>query len=95
MEEKVNDNNSFNNLLGDLKEKIAYFKDENRKPKKDENYLQKGIYYIETSRFLVTVATTSISDSIIVAGNISIVITISVEIVRELTLFNKVFMRRF
>ena len=98
LEKKLNDVNSFNNSINNIKEMITYFKDKNNKSKKKyKKYLQ---YLLTTILTLTTIhksfdtiviiATTSSSISLSLTGFGLIVIPISSSIACGLSITNKV-----
>ena len=89
-EKKINDVNSFNNLISNIKEMINYFKDKNNKSKKRyKNYktLNTVLEYVDS---IVIIAATSTSITLSVTGIGLIVLPISAGIACALSLGNKI-----
>ena len=90
LERKINDINSFNNHVNNIKEMITYFKDKNHKSKKKyENYKTLNTV-LESIDSIVINAATSTSITLSVTGIGLIVLPISAGIAGTLSLGNKV-----
>ena len=90
LEKKINDVNSFNNHINNIKEMINYFKDKNRKSKKKyENYKTLNTV-LESVDTIVIIGATSTSITLSVTGIGLIVVPISAGIACTLSLGNKV-----
>ena len=90
LEKKINDVNSFNNHVNNLKEMITYFKDKNNKSKeKYKNYKTLNTV-LESIDGIVIIAATSTSITLSITGIGLIVIPISAGIACGLSLANKV-----
>ena len=88
LEKKINDVNSFNNHINNLKEMITYFKDKNNKSKeKYKNYKTLNTI-LESVDSIVIIAATSITLSVTGIG--LIVLPISAGIACGLSLGNKI-----
>ena len=90
LEKKINDVNSFNNHINNIKEMITYFKDKNNKSKKkSRNYKTLNTVLESVDSIVIIRATsTSITLSITVIG--LMVLPISVGIACSLSLGNKI-----
>ena len=95
LEKKINDVNSFNNHVNNIKEMITYFKDKNHKTKeKYKNYKTLNTILESVDSIVIIAATsTSITLSITVIGLISL--PISAGIACTLSLGNKVLHKLF
>ena len=90
LEKKINDVNSFNNHVNNIKEMITYFKDKNQKSKKRyENYKTLNTV-LESVDSIVIIAATSTSITLSVTGISLIVLPISAGIACGLSLGNKI-----
>ena len=90
LEKKINDVNSFNNHINDIKEMITYFKDKNHKSKKKyKNYKTLNTVLESVDSVLINGAT-STSISLSVTGIGLIVLPISAGIACGLSLGNKI-----
>ena len=90
LEKKINDVNSFNNHIINIKEMITYFKDKNNKSKKRcKNYKTLNTI-LESVDSIVIIATTSTSITLSITGIGLIVLPISAGISCTLSLGNKV-----
>ena len=90
LEKKINDVNSFNNHINNIKEMITYFKDKNNKSKKrykDYKTLNKVLESVDS---IVIIGATSTSITLSVAGIGLIILPISAGIACTLSLGNKV-----
>ena len=90
LEKKINDVNSFNNHVNNIKEMITYFKDKNHKSKKKYKFYKTLNTVLETVDSIVIIATTSASITLAVTGKRLIISTISAGIACGLSLSNKV-----
>ena len=90
LEKKINDVNSFNNHVNNIKEMITYFKDKNRRSKKRyKNYKTLNRILESVDSIVITAATTT-SITLSVTGIGLIVLPISAGIACGLSLGNKV-----
>ena len=90
LEKKINDVNSFNNHINNIKEMITYFKDKNNKSKKKyKNYKTLNIV-LESVDSIVIIAATSTSITLSVTGVGLIILPISAGIACTLSLGNKI-----
>ena len=90
LEKKINDANSFNNHINNIKEMITYFKDKNNKSKKRcKNYKTLNTI-LESIDSIVILAATSTSITLSVTGIGLIVLPISASIACTLSLGNKI-----
>ena len=90
LEKKINDVNSFNNHINNIKEMITYFKDKNHKSKKKyENYKILNTV-LESVDSIVIIAATSTSITLSVTGIGLIVLPISAGFACGLSLVNKI-----
>ena len=90
LEKKINDVNSFNNHVNNIKEMITYFKDKNHKSKKRHKIYKTLNTVLESVDSIVIIATTSTSLTLSVTGIGLIVLPISAGIACGLSLGNKV-----
>ena len=90
LEKKINDVNSFNNSINNIKEMITYFKDKNNKSKKRyKNYKTLNtIIESEDSIVIIGATSTSVTLSIAVVG--LVILPISAGIACTLSLGNKI-----
>ena len=95
LEKKINDVNSFNNHINNIKEMITYFKDKNHKSKKRyKNYKTLNTILASVdSIVIITAASTSITLSVTGIG--LIILPISAGIACTLSLGNKVLHKLF
>ena len=90
LEKKINDVNSFNNHINNIKEMITYFKDKNHKSKnKYKNYKTLNTV-LESVDSIVIIAATSTSKTLSITGIGLIVLPISAGIACSLSLGNKI-----
>ena len=90
LEKKINDVNSFNNHVINIKEMITYFKDKNNKSKeKYKNYKTLNTI-LESVDSIVIIATTSTSKTLSVTSFGSTILPISAGIACTLSLGNKI-----
>ena len=90
LEKKVNDVNSFNNHINNIKEMITHFKDKNHKSKKKcKNYKTLNIV-LESLDSIVIIAATSTSITLSITGIGLIILPISTGIACTLSLGNKI-----
>ena len=90
LEKKINDVNSFNNHISNIKEMITYFKDKNNKSKKRYKNYKTLNTILESVDSMVIIAATSTSITLSVTGIGLIVLPISAGIACTLSLGNKV-----
>ena len=87
---KINDVNSFNNHVNNIKEMITYFKDKNHKSKKRYKNYKTLNTILESVDSIVIIAATSTSITLSVTGIGMIVLPISAGIACGLSLGNKI-----
>ena len=90
LEKKINDVNSFNNHINNIKEMITYFKDRNHKSKKKYKNYKTLNTVLESVDSVVIIGATSTSISLSVTGVGLIVLPISAGIACGLSLGNKI-----
>ena len=90
LEKKINDVNSFNNHINNIKEMITYFKDKNHKSKKRYKNYKTLNTRLESVDSIVIIAATSTSITLSVTGIGLIVLPISAGIACILSLGNKI-----
>ena len=90
LEKKINDVNSFNNHINNIKEMITYFKDKNNKSKKRYKNHKTLNTVLESVDGIVIIAATSTSITLSITGIGLIVLPISAGIACTLSLGNKV-----
>ena len=90
LEKKINDVNSFNNHVNNIKEMITYFKDKNHKSKKRYKNYKTLNTILESVDSIVIIATTSTSITLSVTGFGLIILPISAGIACTLSLGNKI-----
>ena len=90
LEKKINDVNSFNNHVNNIKEMITYFKDKNKKSKKRYKNYKTLNTVLESVDSIVIIATTSTSITLSITGIGLIVLPISAGNACGLSLANKV-----
>ena len=90
LEKKINDVNSFNNHINNIKEMINYFKDKNRKSKQRYKNYKILNTILESVDSIVIIAATSTSITLSVTGIGLIVLPISAGIACGLSLGNKI-----
>ena len=90
LEKKINDVNSFNNHINNIKEMITYFKDKNLKSKKRYKNFKTLNTLLESVDSIVIIATTSTSTTLSIKGIGLIVLPISAGIACTLSLGNEV-----
>ena len=90
LEKKMNDVNSFNNHISNIKEMIIYFKDKNNKSKKRYKNYKTLNTILESIDSIVIIAATSTSITLSVTGVGLIILPISAGIACGLSLGNKV-----
>ena len=90
LEKKINDVNSFNNHVNNIKEMITYFKDKNHKSKKKYKNYKTLNTILESVDSIVIIATTSTSITLSITGIGLIVLPISAGIACGLSLGNKI-----
>ena len=90
LEKKINDVNSFNNQINNIKEMISYFKDKNNKSKKKYKIYKTLNTVLESVDSIVIIGTTSTSITLSVTGIGLFVLPISAGIACGLSLGNKI-----
>ena len=90
LEKKLNDVNSFNNHINNIKEMITYFKDKNNKSKKKYKNYKTLNTVLESIDSIVIIGATSTSITLSVTGIGLIVVPISASIACCLSLCNKI-----
>ena len=90
LEKEINDVNSFNNHISNIKEMITYFKDKNNKSKKRYKKYKTINTILESVDSNVIIAATSTSISLSVIGVGLIILPISAGVACTLSLGNKI-----
>ena len=90
LEKKINDVNSFNNHISNIKEMITYFKDKNHKSKKGYKNYKTLNTVLESVDSIVIIAATSTSITLSITGIGLIILLISAGIACTISLGNKV-----
>ena len=90
LEKKINDVNSFNNHVNNIKEMITYFKDKNHKSKKRYKNYKTLNTILESVDSIVIIGATSTSITVSITGIGLIILPISAGIACTLSLGNKV-----
>ena len=90
LEKKINDVNSFNNHIINIKEMITYFKDKNHKSKKRYKNYKTLNTVLESVDSIVIIAATSTSITLSITGISLIILPISAGIACSRSLGNKV-----
>ena len=90
LEKKINDVNSFNNHISNIKEMITYFKDKNNKSKKRYKIYKSLNTILESVDSIVIIAATSTSITLSVTGIGLIVLPVAAGVACGLSLANKV-----
>ena len=90
LEKKINDVNSFNNHINNIKEMITYFKDKNYKSKKRYKNYKTLNTILESVDCIVIIGTTSTSITLSITGVGFIILPKSAGIACTLSLGNKV-----
>ena len=90
LEKKINDVNSFNNHINNIKEMITYFKGKNHKSKKKYKNYETLNTILESVDKIVIIATTSTSITLSITGIGLIILPISAGIACTLSLGNKI-----
>ena len=90
LEKKLNDVDSFNNHINNIKEMITYFKDKSKKPKKKYKNYKTLNTILESVDSIVIIAATSTSITLSVTGFGLVILPISAGIACGLSLGNKV-----
>ena len=90
LEKKINDVNSFNNHVSNIKEMITYFKDKNHKSKKRYKNYKTLNTVLESVDTIVIIGATSTSITLSITGIGLIVLPISAGIACTLSLGNKI-----
>ena len=89
LEKKINDVNSFNNHINNIKEMITYFKDRNKSKKRYKKYKTLNTI-LEPLDSIVIIGATSTSITLSVTGVGLIILPISAGIACTLSLCNKI-----
>ena len=90
LEKKINDVNSFNNHISNIKEMITYFKDKNNKSKKRYKNFKTLNTILESVDSIVIIGATSTSITLSITGIGLIIVPISAGIACALSLGNKI-----
>ena len=90
VEKKINDVNSFNNHISNIKEMITYFKDKNHKSKKRYKNYKTLNTILESVDSIVIIGATSTSITLSITGVGLIILPISAGIACALSLGNKI-----
>ena len=90
LEKKINDVNSFNNHINNIKEMITYFKDRNNKSKRRYKKYKTLNTILESLDSIVIIGATSTSITLSVTGVGLIILPISAGIACTLSLCNKI-----
>ena len=90
LEKKINDVNSFNNHINNIKEMVIYFKDKNHKSKKKYKNYKTLNTILDSIDSIVIIATTSTSITLSVIGIGLNILPISACIACTLSLGNKI-----
>ena len=90
LEKKINDVNSFNSHINNIKEMITYFRDKNNKSKKRYKNYKTLITVLESVDSIVIIGATSTSITLSVTGVGLVILPISAGIGCALSLGNKV-----
>ena len=90
LEKKINDVNSFNNRVNNIKEMITYFKDKNHKSKKRYKNYKTLNKILESVDSIVIIGATSTSITLSITGIGLIILPISAGILCAVSLGNKV-----
>ena len=93
LEKKINDVNSFNNHINNIKEMITYFKDKNHKSKKRYKNYKTLNTILESVDSIVIIGATSTSITLSITGIGLIILPISAGIACSLSLGNKILHR--
>ena len=90
LEKKINDVNSFNNHINNIKEMITYFKDKNNKSKKKYKNYKILNTVLESVDSIVIIGATSTSITLSITGVGLIILPISAGVACALSLGNKI-----
>ena len=90
LEKRINDVNSFNNHISNIKEMITYFKDKNNKSKKKYKNYKILNTILESVDSIVIIAATSTSITLSITGIGLIILPISAGVACALSLGNKI-----
>ena len=90
LEKRINDINSFNNHIGNIKEMISYFKDKNHKSKRRYKNYKTLNTVLESVDSIVIIGATSTSITLSITGMGLIILPISAGIACTLSLGNKI-----
>ena len=90
LEKKINDVNSFNNHINNIKEMITYFKDKNNKSKKKYKNFKTLNTILESADSIIIIGATSTSITLSITGVGLIILPISAGVACALSLGNKI-----
>ena len=90
LEKKINDANSFNNHINNLKEMITYFKDKNNKSKKKYKNYKTLNTILESVDSIIIIAATLTSITLSITGIGLFVLPISAGVACGISLGNKI-----
>ena len=90
LEKKINDANSFNNHINNIKEMITYFKDKNNKSKKKYKNYKTLNTILESVDSIIIIAATSTSITLSITGIGLLVLPISAGVACGISLGNKI-----
>ena len=90
LEKKINDVNSFNNHISNIKEMITYFKDKNHKSKKRYKNYKILNTILESIDSIIIIGATSTSITLSITGVGLIILPISAGVACALSLGNKI-----
>ena len=90
LEKRINDANSFNNHINNIKEMITYFKDKNNKSKKKYKNYKTLNTILESADSIVIIGATSTSITLSITGVGLIILSISAGVACALSLGNKI-----
>ena len=95
LEKKLNDVNSFNNSISNIKEMISYFKNKNHKSKKGYKNFKTLNTVLESVDSIIIIGATSTSITLSITGIGLIILPISASIACTLSIGNKVLHKLF
>ena len=90
LEKRINDVNSFNNHISNIKDMITYFKDKNNKSKKRYKNYKNLNTVLESIDSIVIIAATSTSISLSITGVGLVVLPVAAGVACGLSLGNKI-----
>ena len=90
LEKKLNDVNSFNDHISNIKEMITYFKDKNHKSKKKYKNYKTLNTILESVDSIIIIAATTTSVTLSVTGVGIVIVPISAGVACALSLANKI-----